>query len=443
MKKTTTLTLFLALLLTLNACGAQGDTAAPEADTAESALHFALGEPLIFSEEYKDDDGTLLLTVSCTLPQLELRTESGEAYELSAAANAINTQRKETAICNAFNAQMQRVLDGEKKSAEELLEAARNHHALKEAYWANYFEELTAEVSYMTDGLVSVWSSGYGYWGGAHPNSSTYCWNFDLTTGEFLTLDALNVQPSAVNDLGETLTHIVALHILDEIDAQGLAEKYYEDYYSYIFDLAANANFCFTESGMTAIFDAYVIAPYAAGAQSFDIPYHVFYNALDEHTRSLLDAPRDEAVLANYQCAQTLWSWFYLGTAPVDTGVVGVAVDDLEYYRVACGDLNSLDGLRALLREYVSAEVAEEWLGTGRFLEVNGALYALMSDGGSEVGGIGGTLGVTWAGDGSGTVVRTVPILDADGAPTGAAEVDEFPFTMVGERAVFTAFPAP
>ena len=78
---------------------------------------------------------------------------------------------------------------------------------------------------------------------------------FDLTTGEFLTLDGLDAQPSTDSALGESLTHTLAMAVLEQIDAQGLSEYYFEDYASYIFDLAANASFYFNDKGMTIVFD--------------------------------------------------------------------------------------------------------------------------------------------------------------------------------------------
>ena len=60
---------------------------------------------------------------------------------------------------------------------------------LNGSYWTN---ELSLTQTYMTEGkLLSIAAENYTYYGGVHPNSATRAWSFDLTTGEFLTLDAL------------------------------------------------------------------------------------------------------------------------------------------------------------------------------------------------------------------------------------------------------------
>ena len=313
----------------------------------------------------KLDDGTVLLIEKYDLPQLEVRTSADEVYTPPVSNAAVDVPQ-EYAAALAFNAEMQRAADALDASAQEALAMAREHYdsldAEQRAYWANYAEELIVDDICQFSGLVSVWGVGYSNYGGAHGWESIRAWSFDLTTGEFLTLDGLDAQPSTDSALGESLTHTLAMAVLEQIDAQGLSEYYFEDYASYIFDLAANASFYFNDKGMTIVFDPAVIAPYAASAQKFEIPYSRFYNALDAHTQSLLDVPQDEIIIADYYTTKTLWSWFNMTTPPVDSGAPGITVDGLPLARVTLGDVNTLDELRALLCEHVSAELADEWL---------------------------------------------------------------------------------
>ena len=80
MKKWMTLLLCCVLALNLTACGAGAsggleDNAPPQA----SALHFEVATQ-VYENEYKADDGTVLLAERYELPVLELRTEDGELY---------------------------------------------------------------------------------------------------------------------------------------------------------------------------------------------------------------------------------------------------------------------------------------------------------------------------------------------------------------------------
>lgn len=450
MKKLFASLLTLSLLLSLTACGGNGDPTGPDApkpsqpETPE--LTFAVGTPLTHESTYTADDGTVLLHTNYELPQLELRTADGALYEPGAAA----TQSAAVAVRDAFNTEMERCYAAVLSNESELAQEARDHYGSDSMSfeYIYYEDELLGEVVYQTDGLISVLANAYAFYGGAHPNTSTLTWSFDLTTGEFLTLDGLDAQPSTDSALGESLTHTLAMAVLEQIDAQGLSEYYFEDYASYIFDLAANASFYFNDKGMTIVFDPAVIAPYAASAQKFEIPYSRFYNALDAHTQSLLDVPQDEIIIADYYTTKTLWSWFNMTTPPVDSGAPGITVDGLPLARVTLGDVNTLDELRALLCEHVSAELADEWLATGRFVESDGALYAAWADRGSDITIDTESYLVAWNGD-AGEIMQTITRREwndetGDFVPVPGSETYyAYPFTTMNRHAVFSAFPCP
>ena len=451
MKKLLSTLLALSLALSLGACAVKVDPSEPDEPAKDELRIVFTKEHLTKEVEYKADDGTVLLIEKYDLPQLEVRTSADEVYTPPVSNAAVDVPQ-EYAAALAFNAEMQHAADALDASAQEALAMAREHYAgLDEeqcAYWTNYAEELIVDDICQFSGLVSVWGGGYSNYGGAHGWESIRAWSFDLTTGEFLTLDGLDAQPSTDSALGESLTHTLAMAVLEQIDAQGLSEYYFEDYASYIFDLAANASFYFNDKGMTIVFDPAVIAPYAASAQKFEIPYSHFYNALDSHTQSLLDVPQDEIIIADYYTTKTLWSWFYQTTPPIDANAPAVMANGQSFNRVSLGEINTLDELRALLCEHVSAELADEWLATGRFVESDGALYAAWADRGSDITIDTESYLVAWNGD-AGEIMQTITRREwndetGDFVPVPGSETYYgYPFTTMNRHAVFSAFPCP
>ena len=451
MKKLLSTLLALSLALSLGACAVKVDPSEPD-EPAKDELRIVFTEEHLTKEaEYKADDGTVLLIEKYDLPQLEVRTSADEVYT-PPVSNTVVDVPQEYAAALAFNAEMQHAADALDASAQEALAMAREHYAgldeEQRAYWANYAEELIVDDICQFSGLVSVWGGGYSNYGGAHGWESIRAWSFDLTTGEFLTLDGLDAQPSTDSALGESLTHTLAMAVLEQIDAQGLSEYYFEDYASYIFDLAANASFYFDDKGIVIVFDPAVIAPYAASAQKFEIPYSRFYNALDSHTQSLLNVPQDEIIIADYYTTKTLWSWFYQTTPPIDANAPAVMANGQSFNRVSLGEINTLDALRALLCEHVSAELADEWLATGRFVESDGALYAAWADRGSDITIDTESYLVAWNGD-AGEIMQTITRREwndetGDFVPVPGSETYYgYPFTTMNRHAVFSAFPCP
>ena len=449
MRKLLSTLLALSLALSLTACGGNGDPTGPDApkpsqpETPE--LTFAVGTPLTHESTYTADDGTLLLHTNYELPQLELRTADGALYEPGAAA----TQSAAVAVRDAFNAEMERCYAAVLSNESELAQEARDHYSSDpEAFeYIYYADELLGEVVYRTDGLISVLANTYTFLGGAHPNTTARTWSFDLTTGELLTLDALDAQASADSALGRSLIDTLASEIVDRIYEEGLDDYLYDDFYSYVYDLSSNAHFCFDESGMTVIFDTYVLGPYASGPQTFELPYSTFYNALDAHTQSLLKVPQDEIILADYYTTQILWSWFYQTTPPIDADAPAVMADGKALNRVSLGEINTLDALRALLCEHISEELADEWLSGSSLTERNDALYVLCADRGYDITIDGASYLVAWNGD-SGELVQTITRREWNDAagnfvPVPGTETYSYPFTIVNGHAVFSAFPCP
>lgn len=451
MKKLLSTLLALSLALSLGACAVKVEPGEPD-EPAKDELRVVFTEEHLTKEvEYKADDGTVLLIEKYDLPQLEVRTSANEVYTPPVSNTAVDVPQ-EYAAALAFNAEMQHAADALDASAQEALTMAREHYAgldeEQRAYWANYAEELIVDSICRHSGLVSVWGGGYSNYGGAHGWESIRAWSFDLTTGEFLTLDALNAQSSTDSALGKTLVDTLASEIVNRIYEEGLDDYLYDDFYSYVYDLSSNAHFYFSGSGMTVNFDAYVLGPYASGPQTFEIPYSHFYNALDSHTQSLLNVPQDEIIIADYYTTKTLWSWFNMTTPPVDSGAPGITVDGLSLARVTLGDVNTLDELRALLCEHVSAELADEWLATGRFVESDGALYAACADRGSDITIDTESYLVAWNGD-AGEIMQTITRREwndetGDFVPVPGSETYyAYPFTTMNRHAVFSAFPCP
>ncbi len=451
MKKWMAMLLGCVLALNLAACGAGTDGEMEDnAPLQDSTLHFEVTKT-VYENEYKADDGTVLFSERYELPQLELRDENGERYTQTEKA-AANSGTKDTALLGvqeAFNAEMESVLTSLRSEAEEMAESA------KELYMTNssnavmlgsWMKELTVEEVYMTEGkLLSVMAEGYANYGGAHPFTGTHTWNFDLTTGEFLTFDALASEQGDV--AGVSLQMRIYRNILGQIDAQGLSEWYFDDYDSYLSDFPSFAMIYFTAGGMKVVFDTYIIAPYAAGPQVFEVPYDAFYSALSEHAKEILDVPQEQLVLSDLDTAATLWSWLFMTTPPTGDTPDKAEINGYTYYSADIPGVSTLEDMQELMYRYFDRALADEWLEESeRYAEVDGRLYVLDADRGSNDSIIDDVRSVTLDGEG-GIVTQTVTYGEWNEAsqsqvPNGE-ETFEYPFILIDGHAVFSAFPYP
>ena len=209
-----------------------------------------------------------------------------------------------------------------------------------------------------------------------------------------------------------------------------------------------------------------VIGKRAEGEKVFaEIP--VRYNVLKKKVAdNILDAP---SVMLNTPYGD---SWFMPSTESYvarlikdaggdyiykkNTGNASAPIDLEEAYLLASqadmwlhvGMANTLDELRALLCEHVSAELADEWLATGRFVESDGALYAACADRGSDITIDTESYLVAWNGD-AGEIMQTITRREwndetGDFVPVPGSETYyAYPFTTMNRHAVFSAFPCP
>ena len=414
-------------------------------------MSFVLGSPLTKESEYTDDNGVVLFKEKYELPQLEVHAADGTVCDLEKGftSDSGSYYPPEADICRTFNAKMQEAIDTFEAAVEQDLANARDYYATlsadEQANWYSYAEELTIASTYQTNGLLSIQLNGYVSLGGVHPTSYTTVYNFDLTTGEFITLESLTGES---NPLGQVLKNNLVNLVLEEINTQNLSESYFDDYYSYVNDLTSYAKISFNDSGMVIMFDTYLLAPYAAGPQMFDITYDKFYYALSEHMQSLFTLDTDNSIISDYRTTQILWSWFYMSMPPVFNEDEQITSDDgYQICRVNLGNINTLSDLKSFLCRHVSEEVADKWMTEKRFYEIDGALYTTFGARGGDIT-IGKTEYKVELNGNSGTLIQTVYRQDYDEATdslalTGETEDYIYPFELQDGHAVFSDFPCP
>lgn len=426
----------LALML-LSGCGARSAApAAPAQTPAEEEWRFALVTETE-SAEYADAEGKVLASVSYELPRLVLQNADGEAFTGDAPERGATAAQLDA--CRAFNARsdaLRQTLPG----ADELGAEAEALRAEMEPEYRAYIGAFTEERAVtLTDAeppLLNVTLTSYGYWGGAHGGAAVENWHFDLTRGEFVTLNDLTDDPAA-------LRRAVAEEIIAQIDSDGaLSEEMFPEYAETI---RAKEDFdvIFGARSMSVGFAQYEIAPYAVGMPEFEVSYGVIARLLNERGAALLEITDEDRALGDFFEARTMWSWFDLTTMPLDPDRPAA---EEGYFAVDWPGVTTMAELRALLLTRFDEGVAQELLslGEGHYKDVDGVLCATQADRGADIAFAGAAYAVELDATG-GRVIATRTLQDWNGQ-TEAWEVTgtdtvEFPFVRTDAGAVFTAFP--
>ena len=207
-------------------------------------------------EEFKADDGTILLTNDTEMPVVIIQG----AEDIAA---RINQDIEE--YYAAFS-----------DDDDEVLEWARSDYEGRqgtdeEAWFNGYTQDVTVSVTRMDDQVLTYKLTAGAYTGGAHGNYSSVAKNYDMATGELIRFE----------DLADDISrfHAAALdYVVNLAETPSYKERLFEptkaDLDSALFQ---TGSWVFTGSGIRFFSDPYALGPYSSGEIGFTLPYEKAY----------------------------------------------------------------------------------------------------------------------------------------------------------------------
>lgn len=176
-----------------------------------------------------------------------------------------NASAAEKVVLNFLNR-----VDSARIEAENVLTAAKNDYT-EDAAWLPYYYQVLYSPTRIDYGVLSMFGVQSSFSGGMHGNSNCVAVNYDLTTGDILTLGSIMHADAAKEDFIRLVNEkLKALkdeyHLYDDykdgVQARlGGDENLYEDFF-------------FTTAGLCFFFSPYEIAPYTSGFITVEIPYN-------------------------------------------------------------------------------------------------------------------------------------------------------------------------
>lgn len=183
---------------------------------------------------------------------------------------------------------LQTRLDGFTSAAQEISDRAKNDYKAN-TDWNPYFYEILYTPERIDLSVLSLFGENTSWVGGSHPSRSCVSANYDLMTGDVLTLGSILTHEDTLDTLCSLLIEEVA-----EIKA----EKYlFEDYSDTIENRFAqnesyNESWFFSNTGLSFYFSPYEIAPYSSGVITVTIPYEKLTGVIEDR---YFPAERDAA----------------------------------------------------------------------------------------------------------------------------------------------------
>ncbi|MBR5021916.1 MAG: DUF3298 domain-containing protein [Oscillospiraceae bacterium] len=138
------------------------------------------------------------------------------------------------------------------------------------ANWMPYFYGLTYNPQRIDQKVLSFYGDKVKFTGTAHPERSRKGANYDLATGDVLTLASIMTAEASTDDFCKLVLEALA----ERAEGDFLREGYSEDVKRrFTSDPTQDENWYFTTAGLCFYFDPYEIAPYTSGVITAEIPY--------------------------------------------------------------------------------------------------------------------------------------------------------------------------
>jgi hypothetical protein len=151
-----------------------------------------------------------------------------------------------------------------------------------EDFLFNYYLGIDYSVPTYDENLISINIDTYPYLGGAHGMLYFYTYNFDLEKQRLIGLEDVFIQDY---DYRSIISEYCRQDLKEQMQDMGFEPD--EDWITDGTDpdyTDTFTNYLFTSEGIIMKFQAYQVAPYAAGDFSVDIPYSLFEGNIDKES---------------------------------------------------------------------------------------------------------------------------------------------------------------
>lgn len=268
MKRLLSIFLIVSLLFCLTACKKKNQTAA----TVDSTP----GNPTQ-STDSVIQTGTIdsFLAVSVPTETLVTTNEDGVVLfqytyqNISAFFNKPEVADK--IVMNFLNR-----VDRTNETARSVEEQAKNAYN-GSANWVPYMYHITYSPTRIDDAVLSFSGNNVVFNGAPHPERTGVSANYDMQTGDILTLASIMDMTATV----DTLCNLVLAGLVELAEGDYLYENYKNLVTSrFAADPTTDEAWYFSPTGLCFYFDPYEIAPYSSGTISVEIPYEKLHGVI-------------------------------------------------------------------------------------------------------------------------------------------------------------------
>lgn len=221
--------------------------------------------------EIVEENDTVTELYAVSVPAITQQTIHNDGTELfSFTAQHIQLILPDADVAEKVELDFLNRVDIARLAADSVLTSAQNSYT-DNSNWYPYSYQILYSPTRIDHGVLSMFGIQTSYSGGMHANKNCLSVNYDLMTGDILTLGSIMHAEATTDDFIDL--------VLEKLQANKVSYNLYNDYESGVINrLGGDENlyedFFFTPTGLNFYFSPYEIAPYSSGVITVEIPYN-------------------------------------------------------------------------------------------------------------------------------------------------------------------------
>lgn len=262
MKKRSCILLIVCLLLSLSACRRKTPTVSNTSETNQGNTQTSTVTNAI-------EENTELVAVSVPAVTENTTAEDGTVIFQYTYQNMTLVLHKPQVADKVILDFLNRV-DNTRTNATTTADMAKSAYDGSKS-WIPYLYHITYSPTRIDHNVLSLFGNNVVFSGAGHPERTCVSANYDLLTGDVLTL-------ASIMNKDATMQQFLSL-VLDGLAEMAEGDYLYENYKDIVYnrffdsDPAHDEYWYFTQTGLSFYFAPYEIAPYSSGVVTVEIPY--------------------------------------------------------------------------------------------------------------------------------------------------------------------------
>lgn len=169
-------------------------------------------------------------------------------------------------------------VDAISADSAEILAQAQSAYS-NQGNWTPYLSSITYAPMRVDQCVISLYGNNVRYSGAAHAAANSCAANYNVITGDVLTLGSIIVDSGSIEQLCSLVTAQLQSVAEEKYLHQSFEETVKQRFSS---DESFDEDWYFSSDGLCFYFDPYAIAPYASGVITAEIPYSDLIGVIDD-----------------------------------------------------------------------------------------------------------------------------------------------------------------